>query len=139
MSDTRIRYLIETRLANWASTRIPALPIAWEGHSFTPPAGIYLQAFMLPANTGSNDLQGTHRLYQGVYQVSINCPSGSGPGAAGGIADEIAALFPMSLRLSIVSPAFSMITTTPCSKAPAQVGDGRYVVPVSFRYRADTI
>lgn len=139
MSDTRIRYLIETRLANWASTRSPALPVAWEGHSFTPPAGIYLQAFMLPANTGSDDLQGAHRVYRGVYQVSINCPSGSGSGAAGGIADEIAALFPMNLRLSIVSPAFSVTINSPCSAGPGQVGDGRYVVPISFLYRADTI
>ncbi len=138
MSQDRIRYLLETRLANWAAARSPALSIAWQNHPFTPPDGMYLRAFLLPATTGSDDLQGSHRRYIGVYQVSIVAPPGSGSGAAESVANEIAALFPVNLALSIVSPAFRVSVLTPCSIATAIQESDRYVVPVSFRYRSDT-
>lgn len=139
MSQDRIRYLLETRLANWAAARSPALTVAWQNHPFTPPSGMYLRAFLLPATTGSDDLQGAHRRYLGVYQVSIVAPPGNGPGAAELVANEIGAIFPVNLALSIVSPAFTVNVMTPCSIAKAIQESDRYVVPVSFRYRADTI
>lgn len=139
MSQDRIRYLFETRLSNWAAARNPVLTVAWQNHPFTPPAGMYLRAFLLPATTGSNDLAGAHRRYSGVFQVSIVGLPSVGSGAAEAVANELEALFPLNLALSIASPVFRVSTITPVTIAPAiQEGD-RYVVPVSFRYRADTI
>lgn len=139
MSQDRIRYLLETRLANWAAARNPTLTVAWQNHPFTPPTGSYLRAFLLPATTGSNDLAGAHRRYTGVFQVSIVAPAGAGSRAAESIANELETLFPLNLALSIVSPAFRVSIISPVTIAPAiQEGD-RYTVPVSFRYRSDTI
>lgn len=139
MSQDRVRYLLETRLANWAAARNPVLQVAWQNHPFTPPSGTYLRAFMLPATTWSNDLAGAHRRYSGVFQISIVAQSGAGSGAAESIANELETLFPLNLSLTIASPAFRAFIITPVTIAPAiQEGD-RHTLPVSFRYRADTI
>lgn len=140
MTMPRIRQLLETRLNTWAAARNPALPIAWQNKSFTPPSsGSYLRAFILPAPTESHDLKGDHRKYSGVFQVSVVAPRDTGPGAAEAIAEEIAALFPMSLRMAIASPAFDLILASPMQIARGIDEPDRYVVPVSAQYRADDI
>lgn len=64
-------------------------------------------------------------------------PINTGPGAAEGIADEIAALFPLNLRLSVTGLTLQVIA--PVTAAQGMQDGDRYIVPVSFRYRADTI
>lgn len=139
MTMPRIRSLLELRLSTWASARNPTLPIAWEGVPFEPPAGMYLRAFIMPAPTDSGDLASAHREYRGVFQVSIAAPNDAGPGAGEAIAEEIAALFPAALRLTIASPAFELLMLTPMSIAQAIPEPDRRVVPVFAQYRADTI
>lgn len=138
MSQSRIRMLIETRLANWAAARSPALTIAWENRQFTPPPGTYLRGFLLPARTSSIDLQCAVIGYLGVYQVDVVSPSGAGPVTANGVAEEVADLFPDALRLTIESPAFAVQLISPCSIGPAIQLDNRYTIPVSFRYSANS-
>lgn len=134
MSQKLIRSLYEQRLATWAATK--SLQVAWQNIKFTPPPGAHLRAFLLPARTDSQDLAGTHRAYLGVFQVSIMAPHDLGPGAAETLADEIAALFPLNLRLT---SSLTVQIVTPCSQGPSIPGDTHYVVPMSFGYRADTI
>lgn len=135
MSHRIIRSLYEQRLAAWAAAR--SLPVAWQNVAFTPPAsGIYLRAFLLPADTDSLDLEGKHRLYTGVFQVSIVAPNGNGSGAAEQLAVDLDALYPNALRLT--SGAFAVQIVSPCSQGPTIPGDTHSTVPVSFRYRADT-
>lgn len=137
MSNKLCRQAIETRLAAWAAARVPALPIAWENVPFTPPAGTYLRAFLLPATTDSQDLAGAHRAYHGVYQVSVVTPINAGPGTAEGIANEIAAQFPLNLRLAVTGLTLQVIT--PVTAAQGAQDTTNFTVPVSFQYRADTI
>lgn len=138
MSNKLVRSAIETRLNAWASARAPALRIAFEGVTFAPLNGeTYLQVFLLPATTGSNDLAGAHRVYRGVYQVSVVTPSGIGPGAAEGIADELAALFPLNLRMTV--PGLTVQVITPVTAAKGEPDPPTFTLPVSFQYRADTI
>lgn len=137
MSNRLCRQAIEARLSTWAAARTPALPIAWQNVKFTEPAGIYLRAFLLPADTGSDDLAGSHRLYRGVYQINVCAPINAGPGAAEGIAAELATLFPNNLRLPVTGLTLQVIS--PVSAGPSGQPEDRYVLPVSFRYRADTI
>lgn len=137
MSTKLIRSLFESRLKAWADARSPALKIAFQNVPFTPPAETYLRAFVLPAKTGSEDLEGTHRLYRGLLQVSIVLPAGMGTGAAGGIVSEIDALFPLNLRLT--SGSFSVFIRSPMSDAAGIQEPDRWVVPVTAQYRADTI
>ena len=135
MSTKLIRSLYEQRLAMWAAAR--SLPVAWQNVPFTPPAsGIYLRAFLLPATTDSLDIEGAHRLYTGVFQVSTVAQSGQGSGAAEQIAADLAELFPLNLRLT--SGSFIVQILSPCSRGPAVQDGSSYMIPVSFRYRADT-
>jgi len=138
MSDKIIRSLFEGRLRTWATARVPALPIAFEDVAFTPPAdgSPYLRPFLLPANTTSEDLEGKHTAYRGVFQVSIVTKAGNGRGAAEGIADEIAALFPNNLALT--KTTFTVYVRSPMATASAQQGDTTTSLPLSFQYRADT-
>lgn len=138
MSHAIIRQLYEARLKAWAAAQVPALRIAYEGVKFTPVTGEnYLKAYTLPAATDSDDLEGAHRLYLGIFQVSIVTPSGNGPGKAEGIADQIASLYPLNLRLS--RAALTVMVYTPVEPGPGIPEDATYTVPVSFRYRSDTI
>ena len=136
MSDRIIRSLFESRLKAWADTRVPKLAIAFEDVVFTPPDGPYLKAFLLPANPDSEDLEGKHIAYRGVFQVSVVTKSGSGRGAAGLIAEDIAALFPNNLALT--KSDFSVFVRSPMGTAPALQGETTSTLALSFQYRADT-
>ncbi|WP_426287546.1 phage tail terminator-like protein [Luteibacter sp. E-22] len=138
MSNKLVRRAIETRLAAWAAARTPALRIAFEDVPFTPANGeTYLEVFMLPAATGSDDLAGVHRVYRGVYQINVVTPSGVGPGPAEAIADELTALFPLNLRMAV--GGFTAQVVTPATVAKGEPDPPTYTQPVSFQYRADTI
>jgi len=137
MSNKLCRKAIELRLATWAAARVPALPIAWENVPFTPPAGAHLRVYLLPANTSSPDLAGAGRTYRGVYQVSVVAPINAGPGAVEAIADELAALFPLNLRVTVTGLTLQVIT--PVTAAQGAQDATNFIVPVSFQYRADTI
>jgi hypothetical protein len=140
MTMPRIRQLLETRLKTWADNRSQALRVAWQSVGFTPTNNeTYLRAFLLPAPTVGGDLSGAHRAYTGVFQVSVIAPKGVGVGAAEGIAEEIATLFPDSLRLTIPSPAFALTMTSPMSAGQPLVEPDYFVIPVSAQYRADTV
>jgi hypothetical protein len=134
MSDKLVRSLYEARLKTWADARVPALPIAFENVTFTPPVSAYLRAFILRAPTGSLDLAGAMKNRLGIFQVNIVCPIGNGPGSAETIAAELETLFTNNLRLT--NGGFTVQSTSPLRVGPALVDD-RYTVPVDFTYRAD--
>lgn len=138
MSDRIIRSLFEGRLKTWATARVPALPIAYEDVAFTPPAdgSPYLRAFLLPANTTSEDLEGKHTAYRGIFQVSVVTKAGIGRGAAEGVADEIAALYPNNLALT--KSGLTVYVRSPMSTGSVQQGDTTTTMPLSIQYRADT-
>jgi hypothetical protein len=137
VSDKLIRKTLETVLKTWADARSPALPVAFENVPFTPPAGAYLACYMLPADNQIDDMQGTHIRFVGVFQINVYVPINQGAGAALGIADELRTLF----------PAYSVKTngsTDVWIDSAVRVGRGdslenRYMIPVSFQYRSDTI
>jgi hypothetical protein len=138
MSDRLIRAAFESRLNTWANERNPKLPIAFEDVAFTPPTdgGTYLQAFLLPARTDSQDLEGVHTAFFGVFQVSIVTAAGNGRGAASAIADELRTVFPNNLDLT--QGGLTVYVRSPLSTASAIAGDTTTTMPTSFQYRADT-
>jgi hypothetical protein len=137
MSHKIIRSLLEGRLKAWAAARSPVLRVAYQNVAFTPTATeTYLRAFLLPAGTNSNDLAGVHRLYTGVFQITIVTPSGGGTGAAEGLVDELAVLYPLNDKLMRIG--FSVQVMTPVYPGPEQQEDTAFALPVSFLYRADT-
>ncbi|MGY3265801.1 phage tail terminator-like protein [Lysobacter sp. HA35] len=135
MSNALVRAALETRLATWAAARTPALPVAFE-NAKAGPALPYLRVNLLRATTTSATLDGAHRAYRGLLQVSIVAPIDAGPGVAEGIADEIAALFPVNQAMT--ASGLTVRTIGPASVAPALQHESDYTVPVSIPYRTDT-
>lgn len=135
MSNKLCRRAIETQLAAWASARVPVIQVAWENVQFTPPTGAYLRAFLMPATTTGPDIAGKARTYRGVYQVSVVAPINGGAGVAEGIADELAALFPLNGRFTV--PGLTLQVISPVTVAQGAQDASNFVMPVSFGYRAD--
>lgn len=137
MSHHVIASIYEAKLIAWAKALPVPLKVVVENETYTPANdSTYLKAFTLPADTASNTLAGDHKLYTGVFQVSIVTPSGKYRGPAGAIADQIAALFPLYERNT--KGALTVVTMSPVDPGPGIADDTTYTVPVSFLYRADT-
>ena len=137
MSHNIIAAAFESRLLAWAKARSKPLKVEVENEVYTPIAGeTYLRAFTLPAVTGSNTLGGDHRLYQGVFQINIVAPSGKHRTEASGIVDELAALFPLNLR--IPRAGLVSLVMTPVAPGPGIPDGNTFTVSASFQYRADT-
>lgn len=137
MSHNIIAEAFESRLLAWAKARSKPLKVVVENEAYTPATGeTYLRAFTLPALTASNTLGGDHHLYVGVFQVNIVAPSGKYRTEASGIVDELAALFPVNLR--IPRAGLVAIVLTPVGPSPGIADANTFTVPASFQYRADT-
>ena len=94
----RIADLLESRVAIIAESL--GLPIAWPNIAFTPPDDApYGRVYVLPAQTVGQDLEGQLRTYQGILQLNIIAPAGSGVTLARGLAKSVADAFPEGLPL----------------------------------------
>ncbi|WP_454869431.1 phage tail terminator-like protein [Pseudomonas gorinensis] len=137
MSDKIIRSLFEGRLKAWAAGGVAALPIL-RGRRFRAAANgsTYLRAYLLPANTTSEDLEGKRAPYMSIFQMSVVTKADIGRGAAEGIADEIAALFPNNLGLTKTN--FTVYVRSPMSPGSPSRATRPAALPLSIQYRADT-
>lgn len=141
----RIAGLLEGRVAVICSSL--GLPVAWPNIPFTPQdSSPYGRVYVLPAQTVGQDLEGQLRTYQGILQVNIIGPAGSGVNQTRGLALSIADAFPEGLPLvggdltvyingppQIRSP----IQDRPTSAPNGSSGSITYTTPVSMQYRAD--
>ncbi|QTH12470.1 DUF4128 domain-containing protein [Pseudomonas corrugata] len=137
MSHAIIASIYEAKLIAWNNARPQKLKIVFENMAYTPAADeTYLRAFTIPGDTASNTLAGDHRLFTGIFQVSIIAPAGTGKSKTNPIVDELASLFPLYVRDT--KGDFVVIVMSPVDQGPGITGDTSYTVPVSFSYRADT-
>lgn len=137
MSHAIIASIYEAKLIAWNNARPQKLKIVFENMAYTPAADeTYLRAFTIPGDTASNTLGGDHRLFTGVFQVSIIAPAGTGKSKTNPIVVELASLFPLYVRDTKAD--FVVIVMSPVDQGPGITGDTSYTVPVSFSYRADT-
>jgi hypothetical protein len=137
MSHAIIASIYEAKLITWNNARPEKLKIVFENMAYTPAADeTYLRAFTLPGDTASNTLGGDHRLFTGVFQVSIIAPAGTGKTKTNLIAEELIDLFPLYARDT--KGLVTVVTMSPVDPGPGTTGDSTYTVPVSFLYRADT-
>jgi hypothetical protein len=132
MSDALIAQAFETTLKTWADAQTPAIPVAWENVAFTPPAGRYIRAFLLPNKAKSLFLDGSGRTRVGLFQVNLHMPIGTGAAAARTIAAAIDAAF----AVTITAGGLRIWLLSPMSAAPAIPQPDRFVVPVSAEYKA---
>lgn len=128
MSQIAIRAAFEKRLNDWAKVQSPPIPIAFENVAFTPPAGLYLRAFLLPGESGMSSLDNDSDFDVGLYQVSVLAPIDKGPRAAETVAGALQDLFPAGQQVGPIR-----VTRKPAI-APALTDNERYHVPVTVRY-----
>lgn len=141
----RIAELLESRVAVICSSL--GLPVAWPNLSFMPPNDApYGRVYILPAQTVGQDLEGQLRTYQGILQLNIIAPAGSGVTQARGLATSVADAFPEGLPLVdgnltvyINGPpqVRTPIQDRPTSAPNGSSGSITYTIPVSMQYRAD--
>lgn len=137
MSHAIIASIYEAKLIAWNAARSEKLKIIFENTAYTPAAGeTYIRAFTIPGDTASNTLGGDHRLFTGVFQVSIIAPAGTGKTKTNPIAAELTDLFPLYVRDT--KNGFVVTPMTPVDQGPGITGDSTYTVPLSFSYRSDT-
>lgn len=141
----RIADLLESRVAVICSSL--GLPVAWPNIAFTPPDNApYGRVYILPAQTVGQGLEGQLRTYQGILQLNIIAPAGSGVTLARGLAKSVADAFPEGLPLVdgdltvyINGPpqVRTPIQDRPTSSPNGTTGSITYTTPVSMQYRAD--
>lgn len=137
MSHNIIAAALEVRLLAWAKARAKPLKVAVENEVYSPGAGeTYLRAFTLPAVTDSSTLAGDHRVYVGMFQVNVVAPAGKYRTVACDIVDELAAVYPLNMRI----PRGPLIVKvmTPVAPGPGIPDGNTFTVPASFQYRSDT-
>ncbi|EPM0144576.1 DUF4128 domain-containing protein [Citrobacter freundii] len=141
----RIADLLESRTAVICSSL--GLPVAWPNIAFTPPDNApYGRVYILPAQTVGQDMEGQLRTYQGILQLNIIAPAGSGVTQARGLAQSIADAFPEGLPL-VDGDLTTYINGPPQIRSPIQdrptsapngsSGSITYTIPISMQYRAD--
>lgn len=138
MSFNTVRAGLESRLKTWAAARVPPLSVAWENVKFDPPANKpYLRVDFLPASTISHDLEGRHREWNGIMQVSVFLPAGDGPFMVDGdILPALDALF--SPGVGFVYQGVRIRALQPVDRAAALPQADRTMIPLSVRYHAQT-
>ncbi|HEY1090805.1 MAG TPA: phage tail terminator-like protein [Burkholderiaceae bacterium] len=132
MSKKIVRAALESALNTWATAN--SLTVAWENVAFTPPAGAYIRAFIIPSPTTSESLERADRRYSGLLQVDLMMPINGGSGPAETLLESLSAAFNPAnvltrsgVRINILQPA---------SDAAAIPEENRHVIPVTVPYEA---
>lgn len=137
MSQKIVRAGLEKKLNTWAAAQTPVLTVAWENTTFTPPAGPYIRAFILPEPTLSQTMDKTHRRYAGIMQVDLVMPINGGASPAETLLASLLTAF--TPATSFTESGVLIYITDPASAAPAVSESSRYTVPVSIPYAAHVI
>jgi len=129
-----IRADIESRLLNFAAAQTPPIPVSLQGIPFVrPTSGYYLELFFMPSSTINVELSGHHIRQRGMVQINCWVMDGKGSGALERLADQVAALYP-------VSP---IMGNTIITKYPAtgvhRIDSQWRSVPVYVQYRQEQI
>ena len=135
MSIEIIRKGLETAANAWAVAQ--GMEIVFEDENFTPGDATYARSFLLPLPPESDTLDKIHRVYEGVYQISIFTPAGAGPRAAEAFLASLDAAF--SPAAPMVVDGLRIFITRPMGARTAGQDTDWRSLPVSCAYRADTV
>ena len=136
MSQSQIRSIFLTTLADFCANHNPVLTLSRENVAYVKPSNgaTFLEVFINPADTITSTLSGDKRRFRGNCHVNIWQKEGAGAGLAEAIAEELYQLFPVVpknyLPLSIESPVDA--------KRALSDGAGRYVLPCLIEYRFES-
>lgn len=131
MSNESVLSAFMARMADFASTLSPELPVAWPNVHFTPPdAGMWLEVRWFPNETFNYGIgnDGPSQL-RGFFQVTCCDRAGGGAFAVTALSDEVIAGFAKGTVLGPVR-----VERQPWASS-ALDADDRTVVPVTIRYQ----
>ena len=125
-----VRKALELHLA----AMVGGIDTAFENVTFRPVDGVPYQAAMLMLADPNNSMAGAGWIEQGIFQVSLKYPDGTGPGAAGAQAALVRSHFKKMTTLT--NSGVNVVVTATPAIAPGMPIDGRYTVPVSIPFQA---
>lgn len=135
MSHEKIKRLFEAELMVFASQR--SMRVSTRNAKFTPVTNeTYFVSEILPAVTDSLTLGGDHRLYIGLYQITIVTPLNVGTKVATDLAEDLSELFKLNKLygadndIQIIKPLYI---------PEGDVEGAVYKLPTHFRYRCDSV
>lgn len=136
MTVAIVRAGLEGTLKTYADAN--SLQIAWPNVPFVPPSGaLYLRPWMLSGPTDTMTLEGSHRVYNGIFQVGIVLPVGVGVGSADAVVAGLSEIF--RPETPIIKSGLRLYVAQPVSTAPPiQEPDG-LLIPASFPYTCHTV
>lgn len=134
MSVKSIRQALEVALNTWATTNTTV--IAWQNIQYNPTKGTkYIRASLLPAETLNPTLGDSFNRKEGILQLLLYFPDGTGVGASETLADSLLAYFARGESFTAGGIVVRMLESPSIS---AGFNDnGWFVTPVSIRYTAD--
>lgn len=127
-----VRSEIEAKLAQFAASQTPPLPLAYEGVEFTKPdTGEWLEIYFLDPYTQNRSVAADQHTVTGMFQVDCCGELGVGMGRVEALAREVVALFPIIPKVGIVS-----IEKTP-NAGRGRIREDHVFAPVTVSYRAE--
>lgn len=132
-----VRAVLEQRLHAWNASLPEPLAIVSQNDRVTP-GETYLAVYLLPIDRRSQDLEGIHRVYEGIFQINIITLAGEGPGQAEDLIEQLDTLYPVNLRLTGEGGVVIQVMT-PMAPGGSIPESNAYTQPVSCRVRSDTI
>lgn len=130
-----IRSELESRLNAFASTQVPAIPIAVEGRSFTKPTtGAYLEIVLLRKVAMSRNLAAVDQTITGKAQINVYMviQADSGMGQLEALVEKVKNLYPVIPKIGIVS------IEKPCDEGDSYLVGNFTCVPLTVSYRVET-
>lgn len=126
-----IRSEVEAKLASFASSQIPPIPVAFENVAFSPPPGEWIEITFLNSNTVNRDVAAKGKTEHGSFQINVYTKLGIGTGRATELASEVASLFP------VLPKEGSFSVESPPNTAKGFPEGDHWCVPTTVRYRAE--
>lgn len=129
-----VRQELEARLATFAASQVPSLPVAWEGVPFVKPTTAWLECYLASAGTLSVTVDASRNRERGTLSVNVWVPSGWGVGKADALSQAVVRAFKVVPKQGSVS-----------IEAPGNTGKimmdvaGWIAIPISFPYRYESV
>lgn len=137
MSNKIIRAALEERLKTWAAAHTSPIPLFLENRSKVPAVGArHIRTYLMPADTLNPSQGAQHRLYHGIYQISIFLPENDGTGDSDDLAKAIEVLFKCPTTIT-KSGLNVQILQTPFISQSRPDGAGFWMTTITVKYSAN--
>jgi hypothetical protein len=136
MSHAKARNLFNKALQDYATTK--GYKVAYDNVKYSPVVGeVYLQSHLIPASTLTETLGGDHKMFLGLYQVSIVTAYGTAVLVSDTIAAELQNIFTID-KVFTDTTGFQVQVYSPFHTPEGKVVGTSWIVPSYFEYRSDT-